>query len=481
MLAPRYRAAMACLLVGTAAVAQPPAVPSRAADPAEKATGKENEDEKGADGKPAAGDEGKKKDAAPEWYNVHGQTTVIPQGNVPFRSPYQGAFSLDPSQKYRTTATATLNLAARVFPGSEIIFNPEMAAGGGLGNPVNGSVGFGGFPNGEATRTGAPLPTPYIARLLWKQTIGLGGEQEKIEEGPNVLGGMVDVHRITIRAGKMSAGDLFDDNAYSHDPRTQFMNWGLMYNGAWDYPANVRGYTYGGGIEWNRTDWSFRYGLFAEPAVANGAAFDPQVLRANANTFEVERRYKLAGRPGSTAVLAYLNNAHMGSYRLALRTAAQQPDGVPDITATRDYRIKYGFGMTTEQEISDDVGLFGRLGWSDGHTESWAFTEIDRTASVGMQIKGTRWARPDDRLGVAVLFNGLSAAHRDYLAAGGVGFIVGDGRLNYGTEQIVETYYNCQLKKGVVVGVGFTGVNHPGYNRDRGPVAIGTVRMHYEF
>lgn len=488
------RAVLLYLLIGAAgAVAQPPADPpppkpevdeERKGNGTGRATDKANGNgSSGAetDGEDKKGGAKEKKEAAPEWYSIHGQSTVIPQGNLPFRSPYQGAFSLDPSNKYRATATATLSLAARLFSGGEVIFNPEMAAGGGIGNPSNGTVGFGGFPNGEATRTGNPLPTPYIARLLWKQTIGLGGPQEKIEEGPNEVGGMVDVHRITIRLGKMSAGDLFDDNAYSHDPRTQFMNWGLMYNGAWDYPANVRGYTYGGGIEWNRTDWSFRYGILAEPAEANGAPFDPRILKANGNTFEVERRYKVGDRPGSTAVLTYLNNAHMGDYRLALATAALQPNGVPDITATRDYRIKYGFGMTVEQELTNDIGLFGRLGWNDGRTETWAFTEIDRTASVGIQIKGTRWARPDDRLGFAVLVNGLSAAHRDYLAAGGVGFIVGDGRLNYGTEQVFETYYNCQLKKGMVLGIGFTGVNHPGYNRDRGPVAIGTVRMHYEF
>ena len=437
---------------------------------------KQKDDKKKDDGK-----DDKKKESEPDWYNVHGQTTLIPQGNLPFHSPYQGAFSLDPSKKYRATATTTLYLGAQLSPGNEVYFNPELSAGGGIGNPMNGSVGLGGFPNGEATRTGAPLPTPYIARLFWKRTIGLGGEQEKIEEGPNALGGMVDVNRITIRLGKMAAGDVFDDNAYSHDPRTQFLNWGLMYNGAWDYPANVRGYTYGGAVEWNNKDWSFRYGIFAEPAVANGAAFDPQILRANGNTFEVEHRHKIADRPGAVAVLAYFNNAHMGLYRQAIREASLHPDGIPDITSTREYRTKYGVGLNIEQELTEDLGLFGRLGWNDGQTETWAFTEIDRTASLGLQIKGTRWKRPDDRLGVAILFNGLSDAHRDYLATGGVGFIVGDGRLNYAPEQIFETYYNFQLKKGIVVGLGFTGVNHPGYNRDRGPVAIGTLRLHYEF
>jgi high affinity Mn2+ porin len=425
-------------------------------------------------------EEKKDENPAPDWYNLHGQTTLVPQGNFPFRSPYQGDFSLDPSQKYRATATTTLFMVARPFTNSEIVFNPELSAGGGLGNPTNGTVGIAGFPNGEATRTGAPQPTPYIARLFWKQTIGLGGEQETIEEGPNALAGKVDVNRITVRIGKMSAGDLFDDNAYSHDPRTQFMNWGLMYNGAWDYAANVRGYTYGGGVEWNTKLWSFRYGVFAEPAVANGAAFDPHIVRANANTWEIERRWKINERPGALSFLSYLNNAHMGSYRESI-ALGQQQGTTPDITATREYRIKYGFGLNLEQELTDDVGLFSRLGWNDGQTETWAFTEIDRTASIGIQIKGTRWKRPDDRLGYALLVNGLSDAHRDYLAAGGVGFIVGDGRLNYAPEQIFETYYNIQLKKGVVLGLGFTGVANPGYNQDRGPVAIGTVRFHYEF
>ena len=457
------RLAAAWLLIGCAvATAQePPTAQPKEVTPVEK-------------------DDDKKKDAEPEWYNIRGQTTLIPQGNFPFPSPYQGLYSLDPSPKYRATATTTLFIIARICEGSEIIFNPELSAGGGLGNSTNGTVGIGGFPNGEATRTGAPQPTPYIARLLWRQTLGLGGERQDVEEGPNSLGSKVDVNRITLRLGKMSAGDVFDDNAYSHDPRTQFLNWGLMYNGAWDYPANVRGYTYGGAIEWNTKLWSFRYGVFAEPSVANGAAFDPHILQANANTWEIERRWKVNNRPGALSFLSFLNNAHMGSYRQSIALGVQQGT-TPDITATREYRIKYGFGLNLEQELMDDVGLFGRLGWNDGQTETWAFTEIDRTASIGVQIKGTRWKRKDDRLGFAVLANGLSDAHRDYLAAGGVGFIVGDGQLNYSPERIFETYYNIQLKKGIVLGLGYTGVANPGYNRDRGPVSIGTVRFHSEY
>ncbi|OWK45248.1 carbohydrate porin [Fimbriiglobus ruber] len=446
-------------------------------DKDDKDKDKDKDKEKDKDDK----DKDKDKDKAPDWYNVHAQATVVSQGVFPFRSPYMGPNSLASNQNLASTATATLFLAARPFRDTEIIFNPEMAAGGGLGNAVNGTTGIAGFPNGEATRTGIPQPTPYLARLLVKQTFGLGGEQESLEDEQNQVAGKVDIDRVVVRVGKMSATDLFDDNAYSHDPRTQFLNWALMYNGAWDYPANVRGYTYGGGIELNRKDWTLRYGIFAEPAIANGAPIDPRLLAAHGQATEYEQRFKINDHPGSFAVMAYMNNAHMGNYRLALAEAAAQPGGIPDIAATRSYRIKYGFGITAEQELTKDVGLFGRAGWNDGQSETWAFTEIDQTVSGGVLIKGTSWGRPDDRLGIGAVANGLSNAHRDYLEAGGVGFIIGDGHLHYAPEEIVEVFYNFQLRKGVVFTLGTSGVNHPAYNQDRGPLAIWSVRLHLEY
>ena len=442
------------------ALPQEPPLPSPPAQDA--GAGKVDVNEKASDKPPE-----------PTWYSVHGQATVVSQGNWPFRSPYFGPNSLLPNLNYRTTETTTLFLAGRVLPHSEIIFNPEVAGGAGL----SGTTGMAGFPNGEATRVGVPQPTPYFARLFWKQTIGLGGEQEELKDEANQVPGMVDVDRIVIRLGKMAATDLFDDNAYSHDPRNQFLNWSLMFNGAWDYPANVRGYTYGGGIEWNRKNWTLRYGAFAEPAQANGAMIDPHISRALGHAAEFERRYKIGDRPGSAAFLAYLNSAHMGSYRQAI---AEMPVD-PDITQTRAYRVKYGFGLSVEQELMDGIGAFARAGWNDGQTESWAFTEIDRTISCGLQFAGSRWRRPNDRLGLAVVFNGLSNAHRDYLTAGGIGFIVGDGRLRYGPEEIAEIYYNFALKPGMVIALDFQGVNNPGYNRDRGPAAIAAIRLHYEF
>ena len=208
-----------------------------------------------------------------------------------------------------------------------------------------------------------------------------------------------------------------------------------MYNGAWDYPADLRGYSYGGTIDFNRQNWALRYGIFAEPTAANLLPLDPKFLQAHGQVVELAERYLVNKRPGKLRLLAYLNQAHMGSYRLAL---AEMPVN-PDITQARAYRIKYGFAANVEQELTNDLGLFARLGWNNGQTESWAFTEIDSLVSGGLVIKGSRWRRPQDQVGIAVLASGLSPIHRTYLAAGGLGFQVGDGRLNYGLEEIIET------------------------------------------
>src|SRR5262249_36903916 len=218
----------------------------------------------------------------------------------------------------------------------------------------------------------------------------------------------------------------------SHDPRTQFLNWALMYNGAWDYPANVRGYDYGGSIELIMPTWALRYGVFGEPTVANGSDIDPRFLRANGNVLEFERLYDWNDRPGRIRLLGYLNNAHMGDYRVALR---DNPTA-PDITQTRAYRIKYGFGINWEQKITDELGVFGRIGWNDGHTETWSYTEIDGTISGGLLLKGKAWSRPQDQVGLGFAVNDLSNGHRRYLEAGGLGFELGDGRLTYATENV---------------------------------------------
>jgi high affinity Mn2+ porin len=408
------------------------------------------------------------------WWSAHVQGTVVSQGDWPFHSPYQGQNSFQSVQQLRTSETATLYLAAKLpWEGGQVIFDPEVAGGQGLSDVF----GLGAFPNFEITRVGLPTPTPYIARLVLQQTIELGGEWEKLEDAPNQIPGHRDQNRITIQVGRMASSDGFDSNAYSHDGRTQAMNWAIAYNGAWDYPANVRGYTYGANVELNQPVWAIRYGIWMEPLVANGAEFDAHVLRAHGQALELEYRYDLGGLPGRVRPLFYLNRANMGDYHEALQMMPVNPD----VTLTRSYRYKYGFGLNVEQEVTKDLGLFLRLGWDDGHSETWAFTEIDRTASFGMLLKGRRWQRPQDQVGLAYVIDGLSQDHRNYLAAGGLGFELGDGKLNYGLEQALEMYYNWEMRKGLNLTLDFQEIINPGDNQDRGPVSILALRMHFEF
>lgn len=421
--------------------------------------------------------DGAKEDPGPSWSSAHGQTTMITQQHGPFRSPYVGTNSLIPRAEGPTSLTATLYLATRLWESDrqsgELVVNPELAGGKGFSN----TTGIAGFPNGEIPRVGNPEPTPYFARLFLRQIWGLGGEQELVEDGPNQIAGTRDVNRLTLQVGKMAATDIADNNRYSHDPRTQFMPWSMMFNGAWDYPANVRGYTYGIALDYNQVDWALRYGIFAMPAFANGAPFDPHFLKAHGQVLEWEGRYLLNEHRGAVRLMAYTNRARMGNYAQAL---AEMPVN-PDVIQTRDYRSKYGFGANFDQELTPDLGLWGRLGWNDGRAEAFAFAVIDRTAALGLLLKGRRWCRPQDQVGLAVCVNGLSGVHRDYLAAGGLDFMIGDGRLRYAPEGILEIYYNLQVAKGIQVTTDFQGVNHPAYNADRGPVAIASLRVHFDY
>lgn len=410
---------------------------------------------------------------AGEQWSLHFQATVIPQGHGHFNSPYAGQNSLPSLNEIRTSYTSTLFAGGRLWPGAEFYINPELSGGRGVG----GVLGVAGFPNGDIARVGQPKPTVSLARLFLRQTIGLGGEQERIDPDLNQAAGTFDVSRLTFTVGKYSANDIFDDNAYSHDPRTQFMNWALMENGAWDYPADTRGYTWGGTVELNQAGWALRYGLFAVPKDVNGPRFDHHLDRAHAHTVEWEGRYRLAARPGRVRLLGYWNLAHMGNYRRTLDT----PSFNLDISRSRTYSSKFGLGLNVEQELTRDLGGFLRLGWNDGRTESWEFTEIDQTVALGVSLKGAAWRRPDDVLGLAGVANGISRDHKDYLAAGGHGFIIGDGRLNYAPEEIIETYYLFKITKWLSATIDYQFVNNPAYNRDRGPAHIGAVRAHIEF
>ncbi len=412
--------------------------------------------------------------AEPEDWSIHGQTTVIEQWHDGFEAAYSGTNSLNPAREDKHTATLTVFLGRRLWPGGEIYYNPEMTQGTGL----SGTLGLAGFPNGEATRAGSENPEYNTARLFLRQTFGLGGSAETTESGANQLAGPQDPERLTLTLGKLSATDLFDDNAYSHDPRTQLLNWALMDNGAWDYPADAKGYTGGFTADLRLARRSLRWGIFMEPAEANGRPLDPHLSKGFGQAFEWEERYSAAGRPGVLRVLAYWNQAHMGSYAEALRQAGPNP---PDVTLSRRYRSKAGAGLNWEQQLAGGLGAFARLGFNDGHNETWAFTEIDRTASAGLNLKGTAWKRPDDTVFAACVINGLSPEHRRYLAAGGYGFIIGDGFLRYGAEEILETGYDWKAARWLAVAADLQLADHPAYNHDRGPVKIAALRLHSEF
>lgn len=408
---------------------------------------------------------------SPERFSLHFQSTVTPQAYPGFPADYSGPHSLPNQSDARTSFSSTLFLGARLWPGGEFYADPEMFAGQGVGH----GFGLAAYPNGDINRVTTYHPTVYLARAFYRQTFGFGGETENLEADQNQLASTVDVSRLTLTLGKFSAADIFDANAYAHDPRSQFLNWALFDNPAWDYPADIRGYTYGAAAELNQAKWAVRYGLFMEPSVASGPHLDYHVGRAFGQVAEFEQKYALgASRPGKVRFGAYWNRADMGNYVAASKLP------IPDITRTRATSGKYGVGINLEQQLTPDLGLFSRLGWQDGRREDWAFTEIDRTASLGLSLKGTGWSRPDDVAALAAAVDGLSAPHRRYLESGGLGFILGDGKLHYDAEELIETYYSAKLAKYFFLTADLQFINHPAYNRDRGPVLIATLRLHFQ-
>ena len=410
--------------------------------------------------------------AAPAW-NWHVQNTVIFQGHPAFPAPYAGPNSLDNAREGQETLSLDFLAGMRLWQGAEAHVDALVWQGHGLSD----TVGLEGFPNGEGSRVGTDWPNMTLARCFIRQTIGLGGAQEKVEEDLYHLAGPQDVARLTLTLGKFSVKDIFDGNRYANDPRTQFLNWALMANEAWDIPADALGFTTGCAAELNAPQWTLRYGLFQMPASANGLAMDTHYLAAWGMVTELERRYSLGGHPGAVRVLAFLNRADMGSYQEAVDDAARPAD----IEATRAYRYKYGGGLNFEQEITPDLGAFSRLGWSDGHTEAWAFSDVDRTATLGVQLKGSAWNRADDAMGLAGALNGLSNPHRQFLAAGGTGILAGDGMLHYGAERLIETYYDLHVWQSLHTTFDYQFFTNPACNQDRGPVSVFSLRMHLEF
>jgi high affinity Mn2+ porin len=336
-----------------------------------------------------------------------------------------------------------------------------------------------GSPNGETFRVGSTAPAIYIARLFLRQNFEWGTEKDTIDPDVNQLGGLRSKRYFSITAGKFGMADFFDGNEFSHDPRSQFMNWALMDNGAWDYPANTRGYVLGAMAELGMPDWTLRFAFTASTTQANQSVWDQKVGKANSQTLEFEKRYTINGLKGTTRILGFLNNGKMGDYNRALTLSPV----APNVDTTQAYgRHKYGFGISADQYLTNNFGVFAKLSYNDGHTETWYFTEIDRSVSFGATLKGAAWKRNDDELGLAFVGNGISASHRNYLAAGGYGFIIGDGKLNYGTEMIAELYYKLNAyQHKVFLSPDYQFIVNPGYNKDRGPVNVFSIRAHVEF
>jgi high affinity Mn2+ porin len=392
-------------------------------------------------------------DSSSRW-SIHFQATSIGQHHGAFPALYDGVNSLPSHSENRVSLTTTAFVEFRANSWIDFVVNPEVA-GRGFGEVT----GIAGFTNGEIPRVSSATPTPYFARAFMRNHWEFSGKR-----------------RLTLVTGKFAVTDYFDNNRYSHDPRTQFMNWSLMYNGAWDYPADTRGYTIGAMQELIMSTWSLRAASVMEPTTANGPAFDTRIAKNRGEAVEWEKRYSPWKRDGAVRVLGFLNRERAGTLRDALRQ-----DGTPDLGPTRRPGTKkYGFGVNLEQAITADIGAFGRYGWSDGKTETWAFTQIDRSLSGGISLRGSLWKRNSDTVGIAAVRNYLSGDDRSFLAAGGLGFIIGDGRLNYRPEAIEEAYYAWHATRQWTFTLDYQHIANPAYNRDRGPVSVATLRVHWE-
>jgi high affinity Mn2+ porin len=416
-----------------------------------------------------------------EWDRLwlSGQANFISQWHPGFHSPYQAKNSLSPQAQDATSRVLTLFTGLRLTHSTEFLCDVQETGGHGLGE----ALGVAGFFNLDVVRNPTLSKAPYIARLMWHQIIPLGRKKIVAERNAFSLFRELPERRLELRFGKFSMADFFDLNTYGTDTNFQFMNWAVDNNGAYDYAADTRGFTFAGMLEYHERNWALRFAEALMPKVANGINLDADVGRARAENVELELHGKVAGkRDGVLRLLAFVNHANMGIYDVAVNNYLNGVTPIPEITAhPLQTTVKYGFGINFEQPISDWAGMFGRWGWNEGAHESYAYTEVDQTWQIGVGGTGEHWKRRHDRWGVVVVTNGISGAHQRYLADGGFGFLLGDGKLHYGRENIVETYYTLHAWRGVFPAFGLQYVGDPGYNRDRGPVIVPTLRLHLEF
>lgn len=405
------------------------------------------------------------------------QSTYIWQRKPAFHADYSGAnsFSADTERGYTFSATAFLG--ARPLPGTEIYFNPEVVQG----DPLSKLIGVGGAPNGEAQKVAGTNPTVYRARLFLRQTVELGGTPQSVEADFNRFAATLDSHRIVATIGNFALNDIFDGNAFAHDPRTQFMNWTIMDYGAWDFAADARGFTLGVAVEFYWDDLAVRVARAEMPVDSNNLPLNARLFDSYGDNVEIEQGYRLANLPGKIRGLFYRNVANMGTYTDANALALAQGT-TPHIADTRTSRAKTGYGLGIEQDLTDSIGVFARYSSDDGKSEEYNFTEVDRSRQAGLSVKGDPWSRAGDTIGLALVRNELSASHRDYLAMGGLGFFLGDGRLDhYRPEEIAEAYYSARLATHLWLTLDYQRLENPGYNADRGPASVYSSRIHAEF
>ncbi len=415
----------------------------------------------------------------------HGQTTVTWQGYHNSRSPYEGTNSLEGGTQGREIGDATLTVGLRLWQGAEAWVTPNIDQGFGIGS----TKGVAGFPNGESYKLGATYPYARVDRYLVRQTFDLGGDSQDIDAGMLQFASATTADRIVLTAGHYSVADIFDTNRYANNPKADFFNWSLINTGSFDYAADAWGYTYGAAAEWYQSNWALRGGLFDLSATptgggnsTNGYGSDP-TFRNFQLVSEIERRHTLWDHPGGVKLTGFLSRGNAGRFGDAIARARLTGMNVTDaLAAVRHYQSRPGVSLNLEQQVSETIGVFARAGWADGNVEPWDFADIDRTVSGGVSVSGKAWDRPDDTVGVAGVLNGITKIHQDYLAAGGLGILIGDGQLpKYKIEKIIETYYSFAVTPALKLSADYQFIADPAYNAQRGPVSVLAGRVHAEF
>jgi high affinity Mn2+ porin len=416
-----------------------------------------------------------------EWdrFWLSGQVNIISQWHPAFPSPYQGPHSLSPEAQDASSRVLTLFTGLRLTGTTALLCDVQETGGHGIGE----ALGLAGFTNLDVVRNPTLSKAPYIARLMIHQIIPLGHAKESAEQTPFSIFRELPERRIEVRFGKFSMADFFDVNSYGSDSNLQFMNWTVDNAGTYDYAADTRGYTFAAMLEYHDRWWTVRFAEALMPKVANGINLDADLARARAENIEFEfHKQTIRHQQGVLRLLTFVNHANMGDYQQAIDNFLAGLTPKPEITDhPLQTTIKYGFGANFQQPLNDWLGIFGRWGWNEGEHESYAYTEVDQTDQIGAAVKGSVWKRKWDRAGVVFVSNGISHDHQEYLALGGEGFLLGDGRLNYGRENIIETFYTVHAWRGLYPSFGLQHINNPGYNRDRGPVLVPTLRLNVEF